>query len=312
MLCLLLRKCRNAQFGTALACRIEGRFGLSRILYLTRHIFSSSICIGPLHFPPTRSIHAQIASLPVRPALKPHSDIEARSIEPGLSSKRCLTCHRRGRIALRGLYLRTPMVNLRAASAIPKADRGSQLNRFKPGFSLMRPAAHHSQWFAAIHPLPASTPTISYRRLHMHISSSQNRPAILCPHCQLIQFPTATGLCRRCRRSFGMPHLRPRTSSSEQPNTNLTSDRLARKIGATVRSLRRNRRLSQTRLAGAMGITAHSYISKLERGLVVPSILTLARISFALGIDIGEFVLHLRCEGSESVPSPTGQGKRQQ
>jgi transcriptional regulator with XRE-family HTH domain len=64
-------------------------------------------------------------------------------------------------------------------------------------------------------------------------------------------------------------------------------------IGSLTRRLRREKKLSQFRLAKAVGST-RSHISKIERGLVVPTIPTVARLASALGIDIAEFFLHLR------------------
>jgi transcriptional regulator with XRE-family HTH domain len=79
---------------------------------------------------------------------------------------------------------------------------------------------------------------------------------------------------------------------AEQP-----TEALAKRIGAAIRSLRKERKLSQRRLAEAMG-TARSYISKLERGLLVPSLQTLERATSALGIDIADLFLRLRRRSS--------------
>jgi transcriptional regulator with XRE-family HTH domain len=66
-------------------------------------------------------------------------------------------------------------------------------------------------------------------------------------------------------------------------------------VGTAVKSLRKERRFTQQRLAILMG-TGRSYISKLESGGLVPSLQTLDRATSALGIDLAELFLRLRRE----------------
>jgi hypothetical protein len=72
-----------------------------------------------------------------------------------------------------------------------------------------------------------------------------------------------------------------------------STEPLAKRIGAATLVLRKERRLSQEQLAGIMS-TARSYVSKLERGLLILSFPTLKRTTSALGIDIAERFLRLR------------------
>lgn len=68
---------------------------------------------------------------------------------------------------------------------------------------------------------------------------------------------------------------------------------LAQRVGVAVKTLRKERKFTQQRLAILMG-TARSYISKLESGHVVPSLQTLERATSALSIDLAELFLRLR------------------
>ena len=110
---------------------------------------------------------------------------------------------------------------------------------------------------------------------------------VWCSCCGLCQFRTLNGSCRRCRRPLSAP------LAGAPPISVLTDTDVITAIGSLTRSLRKGRKLSQFRLAKAVGST-RSNISKIERGLVVPTIPTVARLASALGIDIVEFFLHLR------------------
>ena len=72
-----------------------------------------------------------------------------------------------------------------------------------------------------------------------------------------------------------------------------SAELLALRVGIAVRSLRKERKFTQQRLAILMG-TGRSYISKLESGRVVPSLQTLERARSAFGIDLAELFLRLR------------------
>jgi len=120
-----------------------------------------------------------------------------------------------------------------------------------------------------------------------------NREILRCPHCRLVQFRSTSGLCRRCHQPLETLHVGLQAGSSPSHGAVLSTEPLAKRIGAAVRSLRRERKLSQRQLATAMG-TVRSHISKVERGLLVPSFQTLERATSALGIDIADLFRRLR------------------
>ena len=65
-------------------------------------------------------------------------------------------------------------------------------------------------------------------------------------------------------------------------------DDLAKKIGATLKDLRRSAGLSQKKLAQAANLSA-TLLSRIENGIVMPSIPTLYVLSSALKVNIGYF-----------------------
>jgi transcriptional regulator with XRE-family HTH domain len=75
------------------------------------------------------------------------------------------------------------------------------------------------------------------------------------------------------------------TASLSPPLTQPSLEPLSLRIGRAIRLLRQKRRLSQDRLAQSMK-TSRPYLSRLERGVVSPSISTLERAALALGVDL--------------------------
>jgi transcriptional regulator with XRE-family HTH domain len=69
-------------------------------------------------------------------------------------------------------------------------------------------------------------------------------------------------------------------------------------IGVRIRFMRRQRAMSLEELAGAAGLTK-SFLSKLERGLSVPSIATALKLAASFGVSVGALLGEE--EGSETV-----------
>ena len=99
-----------------------------------------------------------------------------------------------------------------------------------------------------------------------------------CPHCRLMQFSTKSGLCRRCRQILVPSTLPPAYAKS---------------IGRGIRMLRLKYGLTQAQLAAALN-TRRTYISTVERGVVIPSVLTIERIGAVFGLDIAGLFLAVR------------------
>jgi transcriptional regulator with XRE-family HTH domain len=71
------------------------------------------------------------------------------------------------------------------------------------------------------------------------------------------------------------------------------------RVGLNVQNLRRGQGLSQEELADRAGIH-QSYLSDIERGRRNPSLLVLARVAEALGVDLEELVKR-RGPGAKSL-----------
>jgi transcriptional regulator with XRE-family HTH domain len=67
----------------------------------------------------------------------------------------------------------------------------------------------------------------------------------------------------------------------------------ARNIGKGIRMLRQEHGLTQSQLAASLN-TRRSYISTIERGVAIPSILTIERIAAVLDLENGGVLLVLR------------------
>lgn len=78
------------------------------------------------------------------------------------------------------------------------------------------------------------------------------------------------------------------TKPSTKPRAKDPQPLVHKRIGARLRQLRRSRAITLDRLAAETGFTK-SYLSKIENGVNVPPIGTLARISQALATDIAFF-----------------------
>ena len=104
---------------------------------------------------------------------------------------------------------------------------------------------------------------------------------------------TATGFCRRCHRSLEKPYVDLPNPLTLPSGANLPAKLLAKRIGAAIRILRKERRFSQKRLANKIGISRPS-ITKLESGKSIPTLAKLQRVTAALGIDIAELFLRIR------------------
>ena len=121
---------------------------------------------------------------------------------------------------------------------------------------------------------------------------SLHHETLRCPNCHLVQFRTKTDLCRRCQQFLetplrsAHPYICPAAGIEPSPES------LAQRIGAAIQFHRKQQRLSQQQLAKTMR-TSRSYISKLERGQLVPTLNTLHRAAQALGLKLADLLLDL-------------------
>ncbi len=112
-----------------------------------------------------------------------------------------------------------------------------------------------------------------------------DREVLKCDHCKLVQFRTASDICRRCKKSL-LPEL-PKTQStiSLVPAPVEEEAEGTIQVATAVRDLRRVRNLSQRQLAARMNVP-RTYISKIENGKAMPTLSSLDRLAKALQVDI--------------------------
>ena len=115
--------------------------------------------------------------------------------------------------------------------------------------------------------------------------SIDTKAVVRCKKCQLNQFMTRQGNCRRCRRpllfeepSVIVPAFHPARSAQPAGPARPSID-----MATAIWLLRSVRGLSQRDMAKKMGIP-RTYISKLERNRCVPSPRQIRRIAGALKV----------------------------
>jgi len=112
----------------------------------------------------------------------------------------------------------------------------------------------------------------------------EQREVLRCDHCNLVQFRTASAMCRRCRKELAVeepePVSTPLTLVKNEPTVES-----GLQVATAVRDLRHVKNLSQRQLAARMNVP-RTYISKIENGKAMPTLSSLDRLARALQVDI--------------------------
>jgi ribosome-binding protein aMBF1 (putative translation factor) len=116
------------------------------------------------------------------------------------------------------------------------------------------------------------------------LSHTFEREVMSCPYCHLRQYRTHNNLCRRCHRPLLMRTSGVPSGASLSESTQAASASL-HLIGGVIRNLRMQHGMSQMELACAMD-THRSYVSRLECGHLIPSLLTLERIAHTFRVEV--------------------------
>ncbi len=114
----------------------------------------------------------------------------------------------------------------------------------------------------------------------------EQREVLRCDHCQLVQFRTASSICRKCKKPLDVVEAKPSAPALTlvPPPAPVENDGI--QVSKAVRDLRRIRNLSQRQLAARMNVP-RTYISKIENGKATPTLGSLERLARALQVDIG-------------------------
>lgn len=129
----------------------------------------------------------------------------------------------------------------------------------------------------------------------LHVSTI--RDTVICPVCQLSQFERGNGKCRRCHHSLGIAYIELFLSSPGASRDSQYMIATRKELGGLIRRLRTRCGITQAELAALTGIH-RTYLSRAERGQVMPSVVALMQIASALGVD--KLLLRLRSSSIQS------------
>ena len=109
------------------------------------------------------------------------------------------------------------------------------------------------------------------------------RETVVCPVCKLKKFERGDNKCPRCHEPLGFTYLEIYLSGSPSPDARRRIA-IRKEVGRLIRRLRSRREMTQAELASLTGIH-RTYLSRAERGQVMPSIISLMQIAQALEVD---------------------------
>src|SRR6201987_5963007 len=142
-----------------------------------------------------------------------------------------------------------------------------------------------------------------------------DREVIRCKTCGLVQYRTRTGNCRRCVRAlpqrleFLIPPPAPVEETGAEPAEEKFANReTVENIGQRIRQLRESRSMTQSQLQSRSKVS-RSYLSRIERGQMTPSLGTLEKISEALNVGLNRFFIP-ESDGEALLEDPFIQGLR--
>lgn len=129
------------------------------------------------------------------------------------------------------------------------------------------------------------------------LATLEAREVLRCERCQLVQFRTSAGNCRRCHKPLETdePSLPAMQLQSAQTATTQELD-----VARAVRTLRHGRGLSQRQLAARMQVP-RTYISKIENSKAMPTLSSLERLATALEAPIAELLHDARSRRDQAL-----------
>ena len=131
------------------------------------------------------------------------------------------------------------------------------------------------------------------------LPSISDSEVITCGRCNTRQFPR-NGKCIRCHCTLNVAYLVFQTEPSSEDRSENPHKKLAHKVGALLRSLRRRRGICQSELARMAAGIDRSYLSKAECGRTLLRLDSLLTLLQALGLTA--VILRFEATGARSVP----------
>jgi hypothetical protein len=117
---------------------------------------------------------------------------------------------------------------------------------------------------------------------------------IKCAHCKLVQFRTAKDVCRKCGVSTAPPPAPVvEMVMYESPACPMDLTSLTAAVSFVLRIHRIGSKLSQKQAAKRFGVASRTYISKIERGYLTPTLGNLQRFAWAYRVPLASMVLEI-------------------
>jgi DNA-binding XRE family transcriptional regulator len=113
---------------------------------------------------------------------------------------------------------------------------------------------------------------------------STTRTTIVCPACNLKKFERTETRCPRCHHPLGIEYFEIVLPGSLESLSPQRVGSIRQGVGSLIRAFRSRRGMTQAALASLTGIH-RTYLSRIESGRVLPSIINLLQIARALGVD---------------------------
>jgi len=121
------------------------------------------------------------------------------------------------------------------------------------------------------------------------LPSANARIVVRCDLCLLVQFQSASNVCRRCRISLDAT-AEPAPGPTPAPPHHQMTCAPSANLPATARALRLRRGLSQRALGRLMAVP-RTYISKIENGNALPTLPSLVKLASALEVNVAELLV---------------------
>jgi transcriptional regulator with XRE-family HTH domain len=118
-----------------------------------------------------------------------------------------------------------------------------------------------------------------------------SREVYRCDFCSLVQFRTASSLCRRCHKPLEAeeePEPTPVAPVTVVPRTHEISHAESA-VALRIREIRSQRNMSQRQLAAKMAVP-RTYISKVENGRATPTLASLERLAAAFSVHVSDLL----------------------
>jgi transcriptional regulator with XRE-family HTH domain len=115
------------------------------------------------------------------------------------------------------------------------------------------------------------------------------REVVRCDRCNLVQFRTISGLCRKCHASLDTEIPEIAVPEPAFQTTDATADVHGLQVASAIRALRQRSGLSQRQLAMRMRVP-RTYVSKIENEKATPTLSSLERLAEALRVSVPDLL----------------------